>query len=237
MKAFIVSWFALILSLAQTSYAQNVKQWELGISASTGRNYYDKKYYGQSTLAPGWETKFKSDYIWSVGVRAEKRITSRLSAITALQYAEEGVPQNMFCECNSISESTYDDEKLHRVTYDAGLRYYVNPSSKAMFFLEGKANLDWLLGVQETVYRFASNETSRIMHWNAFGYHRFSPNVAFLVGVKWKRLSIDFGGVANVARSTIRNAGTYDRIVHPIKTGFFSQGIYIKTAVTLFKSK
>ncbi|MET7259389.1 hypothetical protein [Dyadobacter fermentans] len=228
---------AVALSLVQIGVAQNARQWELGISGLTGRNYYEKKYYGQSQLAPGWETNFKSDYLWSAGIWAEKKLNSRFSALAELRYTEEDVPDNMFCECNSLSESPYDDEKLYHGTVEAGLRYYVNPTSKVVFFLDGKANIDWLIGIQETGYRYMDDQVYHEMHWNSYGYKRFSPSVAFLLGAKRKRLSLSFGGIMNIARSTIRDAGTYERIVHPIKTGFFGKGFFVKTSFTLIKLK
>lgn len=237
MKALITILAASTLSFAQICNAQNAKQWELGISGLTGRNYYEKKYYGQLQLAPGWETNFKSDYVWSAGMWAEKDLTSHLSALAELRYTEEDVPDNMFCECNSLSESPYDDERLYRGTVEAGLRYYVNPTSKVLLFFDGKGSIDWLIGVQETGYRFIENQIFHEMHWNSYGYERFSPGIAFSLGVKWKRLSLNLGGTTNIARSTTRDAGTYERIVHPIKTGFFGKGFFIKTSFTLIKLK
>lgn len=236
-KLLITSLVTLALSFVQIGNAQNVKEWELSISGLAGRNYYEKKYYDQLQLAPGWETNFKSDYLWSAGIRAEKHLTSRLSALAELRYTEENVPDNMFCACNSISDSPYDDEKLYRGTVEAGLRYYVNRASKVMLFLDGRGNVDWLMGVQQTGYNLVENQVFHKMHWNSYGYKRLAPGITLSLGIKWRRFSLDFGGVTNLTRTMIRNLGTYDQVVYPIKTGFFGKGLFVKTAFTLFKLK
>ncbi|WP_157504995.1 hypothetical protein [Dyadobacter beijingensis] len=237
MKALITILFACTMLVRQSGHAQNVEQWELAISALTGRNYYNKKYFDQPRLAPGWETNFKSDYLWSVGMRAEKHLSPHFAALAELRYTEEGVPDNMFCACNSISDSPDNDEKVYRGAVDAGIRYYVNPISKVLFFFEGSVSLDWLIGVRQTGYILSESQVFHKMHWDSYGYKRFAPGGIFSLGMKWKRLSLDVGGMTNLSRTMVRNPGTYDSVFYPIKTGFFGRGLFVKTSFTLFKFK
>lgn len=43
------------------------------------------------------------------------------------------------------------------------------------------------------------------------------------------------GKLTNLYRAMIRNPGTYDHVVYPIKTGFLGKGLFVKTTFTLIK--
>lgn len=73
------------------------------------------------------------------------------------------------------------------------------------------------------------------MHWDAFGYRRFAPSFGISLGAKWNRFSLALDYHGNLTRTITRDAGVYNQIVHPIKTGFYSQGIFVKATITGFK--
>lgn len=102
-----------ILSCFCPSMSAQHKGLDLGISAMTGRNFYDKKYYNQDRLAPGWETNFKTNHLWSASIWAEKDLSPHFSTITEFRFMEEDVPENMLCQCNSVLEVLDTDEKHH----------------------------------------------------------------------------------------------------------------------------
>lgn len=228
---------AIATSLSSAITAQHKKGVDLGISTSNGRNFYDKKYYDQPKLAPGWETKFKTNYLWSVGVWAEHYVSPHFSTITDVRFAEEDVPENMLCQCNTVNEVLQTDEKHYWGIINAGLRYYINPTSKITFFADGGAELDWLIASREKRYFMNEHLTKKFLDWNALGYKRFVPSISLSLGVKWKRLTLSFGGMTNVARSIVRNPGTYDQVVYPVKTAFFGKGFFVKTSFTIIKLK
>lgn len=117
------------------------------------------------------------------------------------------------------------------------MRYYIKPTSKLSFFADTRAEINWLIAAPTKRYFINDHLTKTFINWNAFGYKRFVPGVSLSFGVKWKRLTLSFGGMTNLARTIIRNPGTYDQVVHPIKTGFFGKGFFVKTSFTLIKLK
>ena len=237
--------FALVLPIAifvpcclcSPAGAQHKRGMDLGISASTGRNFYDKKYYDQPQLVPGWETNFKTNYLWSAGMWAEKSLSPHFSTIIEFRFMEEDVPENMLCQCNTVLEVLDTDEKHHWATVETGLRYYIKPTSKISLFADARAEINWLIAAPTKRYFMNDHLTKTYVNWNAFGYKHFVPGVSLSLGAKWKRLTLSLGGMTNLARSMIRNPGTYNQVVHPIKTGFFGKGFFIKTSFTLIKVK
>ncbi|MGG7663812.1 hypothetical protein [Dyadobacter sp. BHUBP1] len=129
------------------------------------------------------------------------------------------------------------DEKHLWTTVDAGLRYYIKSVSKLLFFVDGRAEIDWLIAARTKRYFMDEDLTRTYMNWNAFGYKRFIPGVSLSLGVKIDRLMLSIGGMTSLGRSMIRNPGTYNQVGHPIKTGFFGKGFFVKTSFTLIKPK
>lgn len=226
---------AIVMCVSLSAIAQHTKSIDLGISVSTGRNFYDKKYYDQPRLAPGWETNYKTNYLWSIGAWVESYVSPHFSILTAASIMEEDVPENMLCQCNTILEVLDTDEKHHWATMEAGMRYYIKPSSKLSFFVDGEAEINWLVAARTKRYFMDDDLTKTYVHWNAFGYKRFIPSASLSLGAKWKRLTLSVGGMTNLYRAMIRNPGTYDQVVYPIKTGFFGKGFFLKTTFTLIK--
>lgn len=235
MKVIVSITIAACLSLPVI--AQYKRGMDLGVSASTGRNFYDKKYYDQPQLAPGWETYFKTNYLWSIGVWAESHLSPHFSTITDVRFMEEDVPINMLCQCSTMNEVLQIDEKHYWGVMGFGLRYYLNRTSKAKFFADVEAEVDWLIAAREKRYFMNEHQTKKLLDWDAIGYKQFVPGASVSLGAKWKRLTLSLGGVTNLARAMIRNPGTYDQVVYPIKTGFFGKGLFIKTSFTLIKLK
>lgn len=60
----------LLASVVNVVKAQKTRGLDLGISARTGKNVYDRNYYGLSGLPPGKVTKIRSNYLWGAGIWA-----------------------------------------------------------------------------------------------------------------------------------------------------------------------
>lgn len=219
------------LLLSVIGKAQVVKNWDLGVSASTGRSYYNRKYYDQPELPPGRMAELKSNYLWGVAIWAEKYVNRHVAAIGELRYTTVDVPNNMLCECSYTGAAILQDEKHYWSSVGVGLRYYLNPKSRVSLFIDGKADADWLMLVKEKINDNTYN------HWNAMGYSHLAPSLSFGLGSKWKRLAVSFGVYSNVARTMVRDAGIYDKVHYGMKTGIMFKGFFIKTSFTLIKLK
>ena len=226
---------AIAVCFSLSAIAQHSESIDLGISVFTGRSFYDKKYYDQPGLAPGWETNYKTNYLWSAGLWMEKHINPHLAALTEVRYVTEDVPENMLCQCSTVLEVLQTDEKHYWGMFGAGVRYYINPTSKVALFTDAGGELDWLIAAREKRYFMGEHLTKKFLDWNALGYKRFMPSASLSLGVKWKRLTLSVGGMTNLYRAMIRNPGTYDQVVYPIKTGFLGKGLFVKTTFTLIK--
>jgi hypothetical protein len=134
----LVVLIAIAPSLFSLVIAQQKKGMDLGIAASTGRNFYDKKYYDQPQLAPGWETYFKTNYLWSVGVWTENYLGPHFSTNADVRFMEEDVPEDMLCQCSTMNEVLQIDEKHYWGVFAFGLRYYFSPTSRARGFCSGR---------------------------------------------------------------------------------------------------
>lgn len=233
-KLFVI--FFLILTLLealllprQTLQAQKIKSWELGLSALTGQNFYNRKYYDQPQLPNGRETDFKSNYLRAAGIWAEKHLNRRFSITTELRYAVADMPTNTLCECSYVASAFLQKEKHYWGSAGLGLRYYINPKSKVSFFMEGGAEADWLIVMKE------KRNDKIYAHWNAKGYSHFAPSVSLAAGAKWKWITLSGGLNTNIARTIIRDIGIYEKMHQSMKTGISFRGLYAKAAFTLVK--
>ncbi|HWV31143.1 MAG TPA: hypothetical protein VN038_15895 [Dyadobacter sp.] len=217
------------LLLSVMGNAQVVKNWNLGVSGSTGRNLYDRKYYDQPELPPARIAKLKSNYLWGGAIWAEKYVNRHVAAIGELRYAEVDVPNNMLCECSYTGAAILQDEKHYWGSLGVGLRYYLNPKSPVSFFFDTKADADWLILAKERINDKTYN------HWNATGYSHLAPSLSFAFGSKWKRLAVSFGVYSNVARTMVRDVGVYNKVQYAMKTGIMSRGFFVKTSITVFR--
>lgn len=209
--------------------AQVVKNWNLGVSGSTGRSFYNRKYYDQPELLPGRIAQLKSNYLWGGAIWAEKYLNSHVAAIGELRYTEVDVPNNMLCECSYTGAAILQDEKHYWGSVGVGLRCYLNPKSPVSFFFDTKADADWLILAKEKINDKTYN------YWNAMGYSHLAPSLSFAVGSKWKRLAVSFGVYSNVARTIVRNVGVDDKVQYAMKTGIMSGGFFAKASITVFR--
>lgn len=217
------------LWLSVISNAQVVKNWNLGVSGSTGRSYYNRKYYDQPELPPGRIAKLKSNYLWGGAIWAEKYMNRHVAAIGELRYAEIDVPNNTLCECSYTGAAILQDEKHYWGSVGVGLRYYLNPKSPVSLFFDAKADADWLILAKEKINDKTYN------HWNAMGYSHLVPNLSFGLGSKWKRLAVSFGVYGNVARTMVRDVGVHNKVHYAMKTGLMSRGFFAKASTTIFR--
>lgn len=223
----------LILFIAQLtikfSIAQEVKGLDLGISLFSGQGKYNRKYYSQPELPPGRVTSIKSNYLLGTSIWGESYITSHLSSIVDLTYTQIDVPTNTLCDCNYRGNIWLQNEKHHWGSLGAGIRYYPNPKSLIKIFADGKFRGDWLIGTT------IKNDDITKTNWDAFGYRRFAPSFEFAIGAKWKRLALSSGFQSNIARTFTRDAGEYDQVTHPFKTGLLAHQFFGKLSFTAFK--
>lgn len=146
-----------------------------------------------------------------------------------LGYTQMDVPTNTLCDCNYRGAIWLQDEKHHWGSLTTGIRYYINPNSAVNFFADGLIKADWFMA--STI----KNDDVKNTNWHAFGYSRFIPGLAISAGMKWKRLSLNFEYASNIARTFTRDAGTYQQVIHPSKTGIRSDGIFLSAAYTVLK--
>jgi len=231
MKHLIFVFFIIHLTtkLSSLAIAQEVKGIDLGISVVSGQSSYNRKYYGQAQLPPGRITDIKSNYLIGTSVWGESYITSHLSSIVEIAYTQIDVPTNTLCDCNYRGSIWLQNEKHHWGSFGTGVRYYFNPESIIKIFASVKLKGDWL--VANTIKKDDVKKTN----WDAFGYRRFAPSFEFDIGVKWNRLALDLGYSSNIARTFTRDAGEYDQVIYPFKTGILTHQLFGKLSYTAFK--
>jgi hypothetical protein len=219
----------LISGLISSASAQKIKGLDIGFSLLAGQNKYNRKYYGQSVLPPGKVTEIKSNYLIGAGIRAENYVTSHVSTMFELAYTQIDVPTNTLCDCNYRGNIWLQDEKHHWGSFGTGIRYYFNPTSLIKVFADGTLRGNWF--VASTIESDDIKKTS----WSTYGYKRFAPNFELAIGAKWDRLALQFAFQSNIARTITRDAGEHDQVVHPFKTGIFSQQFFGMLSFTAFK--
>jgi hypothetical protein len=231
MKRIILILFViqLITKLSSIALAQEVRGLDLGVSLFSGQGKYNRKYYGQPELPPGRIKATESNYLVGTSVWGESYITSHLSSIVELTYTQIDIPTNTLCDCNYRGNIWLQDEKHHWGSLGASIRYYVNPKSVITMFADGKISGDFLIGTT------IKNDNIKNTNWDSFGYRRFAPSFEFAMGAKWNRLALSLGYKFNIARTFTRDAGEYDQVVQPFKTGILVHQLIGKLSYTAFK--
>jgi hypothetical protein len=219
----------LTAGLSSLAIAQEIKGLDIGISLISGQSKYNRKYYNQPALPPGWILDFKSNYLLGAGIWGENHFTSHVSTMFEIAYTQIDVPVNTLCECNSAGWVWKQEEKHHWGSLGVGIRYYLNPKSKVKIFADGKLKGEWLIAAT------IKNDNKKKIRWDAFGYQRFAPSFEFAIGAKWNRLALNLGYQSNIARTFTRDAGEYDQVIHPFKTGILAHQLFGKLSYTVFK--
>ncbi|WP_342089210.1 hypothetical protein [Dyadobacter sp. OTU695] len=191
---FIVAFGFLSTSLV---IGQTIPKWNYGISASFGRDLYDRK-INTAERIPGAVYDFKSDYSYGVGFWGERSITKSLSLIPRLNFTSQKLPNQTLCNCGSTSQF-YQYERHYWGSAGIGLRGYLNSASRLKLFLEGGLSGDWFIGYTEAMNH------EKDMKWNADGYRRFAPSGNLGIGLQYKRVGIIAEYNSNIARTFSRD--------------------------------
>jgi hypothetical protein len=219
----------LATELSSLAIAQEVRGLDIGISLLPGQSKYNRKYYNQPALPPGWIPDFKSNYLLGAGIWAENHFTSHVSTMSELTYTQIDVPVNTLCECNSAGWVWKQEEKHHWGSLGTGIRYYLSPKSKVKIFADGKLKGEWLIAAT------IKNDNKKKIRRDAFGYRRFAPSFEFAMGAKWNRFALNLSYQFNIARTFTRDAGEYSQVIQPYKTGISAHQLFGKLSYTAFK--
>lgn len=211
--------------------AQSTSKWELGISADLGRTYYHRNYYEDSRKfkddGGGYISHFKSNYVWGAGVWVEKHINPRFSGLAQLAYHQTDILPDLFSQWYS-SGFWYARETHHHVRAEGGIRWYINPRSRFLFFIEARAGVEKFLSITEHPF----NEEKLVIH-DAFGYDRVLPVASATAGIKWRRFALmaDYGrDLLGARRDDPEKLGSM-----PEKAAITAQRITVKATFTIFK--
>lgn len=216
---------------SQKLYAQNTSKWELGMSADLGRTYYHRNYYEDSRKFKhdigGYISHFKSNYVWGAGIWVERHINPRFSGLAQLAYHQTDILPDIFSQWYD-SGLWYARETHHHGRAEGGIRWYINPRSRFMFFIEVKAGVEGFLAATEHPFY----EEKVIIH-DAFGYDRTLPVGSASTGIKWRRFALmaDYGrDLTGARRDDPEKLGP-----KPEKADISTQRITVKATFTIFK--
>lgn len=176
--------FLLIICISLSAQAQAL--WELGVQFEHGRDWYNRDYYNRGELPDyGFIRHFPTYYSRGAGFYAERHINPHFSALAQISYLQKKMFVDMFDETSRTASSYITKEMHHRGAIDAGVRWYINPSSKIQFFLDGKLGANMFIAAVQREARLG-----KIITRDAFGYNRIAPVASGSLGAKWRRLSI-----------------------------------------------
>ncbi|MCE6988286.1 hypothetical protein [Dyadobacter sp. CY323] len=183
MKTFIL----LLGIIAGCFYQVQAQQaeWEFGIQAESGRDWYHREYYNWETLPGGYIPNFPSYRSVGTGFFAERVLNPNLSVLGQIGYVRKKMPVDVFAEASRTFGKWISKEMHHRGAIDIGMRWYINPKSQIKLFVDGKLGANMLIAAVQRVEGFGN-----VVTWDAFGYNRINPVASGSVGAKWGRLAI-----------------------------------------------
>lgn len=232
MKALLTITITLYIScLSGNLAAQYTSPIKYGISADLGRSYYDRLYYEDYRKfkddGEGYISHFKSNYVWGVGFWIERHFNRNFSGLTQLTYHQTDILPDLFSQWND-SGFWYERETHHHAQAEIGMRWYINPQSKLIFFVEVRAGANMFVAAIDRPYH-EKNQVNR----NAFGYDRILPVASAAAGIKWRRFALmaDYGhDLLRARRDDPEKLGFMDK-----KAGILTQRIAAKATFTIFK--
>jgi len=217
--------------LSEKLTAQSTSKWELGISADLGRTYYHRNYYEDSRKfkddGGGYISHFKSNYVWGAGVWVERHINPRFSGLAQLAYHQTDILPDLFSQWYS-SGLWYARETHHHARAESGIRWYINPRSRFLFFIDVKVGVEKFLSITEHPF-YEDKLTIR----DAFGYDRILPVASATTGIKWRRFALmaDYGrDLLSARRDDPEKLGSM-----PENAKITAQRIAVKATFTIFK--
>jgi hypothetical protein len=122
MKRFILAMVVTVTSMPFLVTAQKIKDWDFGVSAELGRDYYDRDYPAEYDKYPDMLRSFQSNYSWSAGIWAEKRLNRRFSGLARINYMQKDMHPDTYGEPSRTGSKWYIKEKHHHVVADIGGR-------------------------------------------------------------------------------------------------------------------
>lgn len=212
-------------SLSNELAAQSTSKWKFGIAAGLGRTYYDRKY--DEVDGVGMIPRFHSNYDWSLGYWGERHFNPRFSGLIQLAYRQTDILPDLFSQWYS-SGFWYARETHHHGQAEVGMRWYINPRSKFIFFLEAKAGADMFLAATDHPF-----SEEKVTNRDAFGYDRILPAASAAAGIKWRRFALmaDYGhDLLRARRDEPEKLGFMSK-----KTGILAQRMTVKATFTIFK--
>lgn len=186
MKKHIYVAILITLCLSAGAAAQDFARWNFGVHAEVGRDWYHRDYTEMPKPLPnGYIEDFASKYSMGAGLFAERFFIPNLSALLQLTYLRKSMPPWVFGEFSGVTSMAYVKEIQHRVIAETGTRWYINPSSKLTFFVDGKVGVSRFIA--SDCYELSSG---KFVITDAFGYNRLSPFYSASAGVRWKKLTL-----------------------------------------------
>ncbi|OJV17476.1 MAG: hypothetical protein BGO21_13500 [Dyadobacter sp. 50-39] len=175
-------------SLSNELAAQSTSKWEFGIAAGLGRTYYDRK-YDDFSFDFSKVPHFQSNYDWCAGIFSEWHFNRRFSMLSQLVYQQTDILPDVFSQWYGKG-FWYAEETHHHGRAEAGVRWYINPRSRFIFFIETKAGADMFFAATDRPF-FEEKVTNQ----DAFGYDRILPVASAAAGIKWRRFGLmaDYG--------------------------------------------
>jgi len=226
-----VFWTFLLIMEPILTFAQKQKKWNVGISASYGKDFFYKKYHVQkSMIPPGAITHFHSFGSLKSAISVERFLKPRLSIRAQAEYSVAEMPNYIVFEIWTLD---YDEknQRDHWGAFSVGVRKYFKSESPCKIFADLGAQGDYFLGYR----RFPVGHEHKF-YWGAEDYSRFVPSVYAGLGVRWKRFTLTADYQANVARTFLMDMPKiYNNPDFP-KRSVTRQGISLKATFLLIKA-
>lgn len=175
--------------------AQKITDWDFGISAEFGKDFYDRKYPQFYDKYPDMRRNFQSNYSWGIGIWTERHLNVRFSGIGRVNYIQKDMHPDEYGE-PSRAGGSFVKEKHHHVIADIGGRWYINPNSIIKTFIDIKAGVDYFM-----VIDLHERQDGKYTNWAIYGYNRLQPVASGAAGVMWKRLALSLEYNRDLKRS------------------------------------
>lgn len=220
MKRLTLMMAMLITGMPLLVTAQKIKDWDFGISAELGRDYFDRDYppfYDKYDM----QRSFRSNYSWGVGIWTERHLNRSFSALVRVNYMLKDMHPDTYGE-PSRAGGSFIKEKHHHVMADIGARWYINPTSRIKTFIDVKAGVNAFMAI-DLYERHDGKSTNRAI----YGYNHWQPIALAAAGVAWKRFALSLEYNTDLKRAEKRGADI----------SILRRGLTVKTAFTVIKSR
>jgi hypothetical protein len=200
--------------------AQKMKDWNFGISAELGRDYYDRNYPVTYDKYPDMQRSFQSNYSWGLGIWTERHLNRSFSGLARINYMQNDMHPDIYGEPSRTASKWYIKEKHHHIIADIGVRWYINPNSKIKTFIDVKGGVNTFIAID-----LYEHQDGKSTNRSIYGYNRWQPIALAATGVTWKRFTLSLEYSTDLKRAEKPN---YD-------TGILRKGLTVKTAFAVIK--